>query len=406
MKRRRSVGAVVLVIGWLVGPLGLTAAPPLPTTNEGVQERLRNLKPNQAASLGKAAVVGEFNDVARRYDLHKTGPRGRDFTIKMVWAPERKRALFCGANHGVPHRLNDVWEFDLATLTWSLLYAPDNARDYGGLGKDYSDVEFKDGVLITNRGGPAIIAHTWWGLTYDPEQKALLFMNTWVTNEKKAVELLGGDANELYAGPPLWAFYPDSKSWKMLKTEAPYPRPIFGGLLEYVPELRGAIWHANNWQMQGTWLYQGESGWKSLKPNADLKEFAEQSPHPEQVGYYDTRRRQVVAQRGLDTFHFDPKTNAWQKVLTGEEGGAPNGHDARSPMVHDPKSGHGLLVDFRNDTVWAYDPDKPAWTKLTPEGDPMPTGNKRLAYFDPARNVLIVIRDTEVWAYRYQQGGK
>jgi hypothetical protein len=405
MSHRRSVRSLIGLIGLFVAPVGLTAAPPTPptpTTNEAVQERLRSLRPNQAVLLGKAAVVGEFNDVARRYELDKTGPRGRDFTIKMVWAPERGRALFCGANHGVPHRLNDVWEFDLATFSWSLLYAPDNARDYLGLGKDYSDVEFKDGVLITKRGGPAVIAHTWWGLTYDPEQKAILFMNTWVTNEKKAVELLGGDPSRLYPGPPLWAFYPESRRWKMLKTEAPYPRPIFGGLLEYVPELGGSIWHANNWQMQGTWLYQGESGWKSLRPNADLKEFAAESPQPEQVGYYDPGRRQIVAQRGLDTFHFDPKANAWRKVLAGEEASAPNGHDARSPLVHDPKSGHGLLVDFRNDTLWAYNPDKPAWTKLNPAGDPMPAGNKKLAYFDPAHQVLVVIRDTEVWAYRYQ----
>jgi hypothetical protein len=57
----------------------------------------------------------------------------------MVWAPERKRALYCGANHGVPHRLNDVWEFDLPSLSWVMLYAPDLPRDYAGMGKDFSD---------------------------------------------------------------------------------------------------------------------------------------------------------------------------------------------------------------------------------------------------------------------------
>jgi len=369
--------------------------------SQSIPDRLKVLRPNQAVSLGKAAVVGEFNEVARRFELHKTGPRGRDFTIKMVWAPERKRALFCGANHGVPHRLNDVWEFDLATLTWTMLYAPDNARDYLGLGKDFSDVEFKEGVFVTQRGGPGIIAHTWWGLTYDPEQKALLFMNTWVTNQKKAAEQLGGDSNRLYAGPPLWSFAPDTKTWKPIKTEAPYPRPIFGGLLEYVPDLGGSIWHANNWQMQGTWLYQEASGWKSLEPNGDPQAFAAESPRPEQVGYYDAKRREIVVQRGFDTFHFNPKSNAWRKVLTGVEGAAPNGHDAYAPFYYDPKSGHGLLVEFKTDTLWSYDPERPAWTRLAPAGDPLPTGNKRLAYFDPAHDVFVVIRDTEVWAYRY-----
>ena len=94
-----------------------------------------------------------------------------------------------------------------------MLYAPDNARGYGDLGKDTSDVEFRDGLLMTKRGGPAVIGHTWWGLTYDPEQRQLLFMNTWVTDKKQAVTALGGDPDELYNGPPLWMFDPAQKTW-------------------------------------------------------------------------------------------------------------------------------------------------------------------------------------------------
>jgi hypothetical protein len=101
--------------------------PPL-TPKPAVVDRLAALKPNHGVLLGKADVVGEFNATARRYDLDKTGPRGRDYSIKMCWAPDRNRALFCGANHAVPHRLNDVWEFDLPSLTWALLYAPDLPR--------------------------------------------------------------------------------------------------------------------------------------------------------------------------------------------------------------------------------------------------------------------------------------
>ncbi|MFT5853778.1 MAG: hypothetical protein ACI8XO_001019, partial [Verrucomicrobiales bacterium] len=40
--------------------------------------------------------------------------------------------------------------------------------------------------------------------------------------------------------------------------------------------------------------------------------------------------------------------------------------------------------------------------KLAPQGEPMPNGGKRLAYVDPAMNVLVVIDKTEVWAYRYR----
>lgn len=393
-------------------PLLLTCAlaraqeitPKLPP-NDAILAKLKALKPNHGVLLGQAKVVGEFNDVARKFDLHKTGPRGRDFTIRMVWAADRQRVLFCGANHGVPHRINDVWEFDLAALTWAMLYAPDNPRDYTGIGKDFSDVEFKDGVLFTKRGGPAVIAHTWWGLTYDPERKVMLFMNTWVTDQKKAVQQLGGDPAKLYAGPPLWSFSPQTAQWKMFQTEKPYPRPIFGGMLEYIPELKGTMWHANNWQMRASWLYDARANtWKDLKSNGKPAEFEKHAAEPEQVGYYDPKRKLVITHRHRATSHYDPKTNAWTKVVDAPKDSetVPHGHDAYAPMYHDPVSGHGLLVEFRTNTLWAYDPDARTWTKLRPEGEKMPEGNKRLAYFDPVQRVFVIIDGTRVWAYRYQ----
>ena len=370
-----------------------------------VREKLAALQPNHAIALGQAEVIGEFNETARRYDLHKTGPMARDFTIKTCWAPDRKRMLYCGANHAVPHRLNDVWEFDLPSLTWIMLYAPDLPRGYGDLGKDTSDCVYRDGILLTRRGGPAVIAHTWWGLTYDPRHHALLFMNTWVTDRKKAAKDLGGDPATLYDGPPLWAFFPYSRTWKPFKAAKPYPKGIFGGMLEYIPELKGSIWHANNWQMHGTWRHDFEhDSWKDLQANGSGKSFEKESPEPEQIGYYDPVRKIVVALRHYDTSHFDPLKREWKKVLQGnkDDGKTPFGHDARSVIYHDPQSGHGLLVQFQTDTLWAYNPDQLTWTRLKPEGAAMPRGNKRLAYVDPIENVLLMINGTTVWAYRYQ----
>jgi hypothetical protein len=398
--------------------LAVFAIEPALTPKPEIQAKLAALKPNHGVLLGKAEIIGDFNDTARKYDLHKNGPRGRDFTIKMCWAPDRGRVLYCGANHGVPHRLNDVWEFDLPSLTWVMLYAPDNTRGYGDLGKDTSDVEFRDGILYTKRGGPAIIGHTWWGLTYDLEQKQLLFMNTWVTDKKKAVTDLGGNPEELYNGPPLWMFDPAKKTWRASKAAKPWPAAIFGGMLEYVPELKGSLWHANNWQMQGTWRHDfAQDTWTKLIPEkTEDKTFAQESPQPEQVAYYDPARHVIVAARQHDTFELEPKSATWKRVLTGnkEDGQTPFAHDARCVLYHDPKSGHGLMAHFErskggNDdnvdrtlVLWAYDPAKPVWTKLTPEGDPPPTGNKRLAYVDPTSNVLVVIDGVNVWAYRYR----
>lgn len=371
-----------------------------------VLERIAALEENHGLLLGSARVLGDFNDVARRFDLHRTGPRSRNYSLKMVWAPERRRALFAGANHGKPHRLNDVWEFDLAALAWVLLYPPDNPRSYDGLGDDASDVVFEEGVLVTRRGGPAVIGHTWWGITYDPVNRQMLFMNTWLTKQDEAVRQLGGDPSTRYKGPPLWSFTPSTGEWSEIKSGPPGPATPFGAMLEYVPELGGAIWHMNNWQMRGTWFYEPSTrSWSQLKVNADTKDFRAQAPSRELIGYYDPLIKQVVAQQGKSTFHFDVERRQWTKVIEqpAESTRVPFGHDARSVFHYDRTSGHGLLVHFSEREIWAYDPKGVEWRLLVPRGDPMPTGERMLAYVDPERNALVVIDDDIVWVYRYKR---
>jgi hypothetical protein len=144
--------------------------------------------------------------------------------------------------------------------------------------------------------------------------------------------------------------------------------------------------------------------WKDLKSNGEAKSFEREAAEPEQIGYHDPKRKEIIVQRHHSTHHFDTRKNAWKKVLAGnkDDGRTPYGHDARSVMFHDAVSGHGLLVHFESNTLWAYDPEKTTWTALKPEGDPMPRGNKRLAYADPAANVFVVLDGTTVWAYRYR----
>lgn len=389
-----------------MAPRNATVTPAL-EADPAVAAALAALGPNQAVDLGKARIVGDFNEVARRFDLHRTGPRGRDYSIKMVWAPERGRALFAGANHGQPHRLNDVWEFDLGALTWVLRYAPDNPRSYLGLGDDPSDVEYQDGVLRTRRGGPAVVGHTWWGLTYHPGIKRLLWMNTWTPDFDKLIAQLGGDPSTRYKGLPLWSFDPETARWELLRTTGPAPRAAFAGMLEYVDSIGDVVWHANNWQSRGTWRFDARKmRWQDLDAKGQGGSFQSQAPTPEQVGYYDPKRDILVVQRGRATFHFDVKQRTWAKVRSEPKDSVdvPLGHDARTPFLYDTTTGHGLLVDFASSTVWAYDPGTHDWSKLEPQGAPMPQGKKRLAYLDPLHQALVVIDGVRVWAYRYLPG--
>lgn len=68
--------------------LGQEPVQPALSSNDAILSKLKQLQPNQAVLLGEAQVIDEFSDVAKQFDLHKTGSRGRDFAIKMVWVPQ------------------------------------------------------------------------------------------------------------------------------------------------------------------------------------------------------------------------------------------------------------------------------------------------------------------------------
>lgn len=378
-----------------VAPLCAAQSAPKPQ----IVERVQRLRPRQSLRLGSADVLGEFNATARQFGLDRTGPRARDFCRKMVWAPERRSALFAGANHGVPHRLNDVWEFDLAAMAWRMLYAPDLPRGRpDGLGPDTSDVRYRDGVLLTQRGGPAIVGHTWSGLTYDAPRRRMMFMNTWPISVEPLVQRVGGDAATRYLGPPLWSFDPASGQWAIVKTPEPWPKAAVGALLEWVPELDGCIWHLNNWQLNATWLLDGQRNeWRVIANAKSSPGFAEQAPGRELVGYHDPVRRRVVAQYKRETFELDTSTRQWRRTSTGSDA---DGHDAHTGFYFHPASGLGLLADFRDARLHAYDPSTSRWRTIAVEGDPMPSGNHVLGYVDRALNVMVVVDDTDVWVCR------
>jgi hypothetical protein len=408
MARRLTLHFCAGVLGLLsvVGVAVAGAPEPELRIDEGVVSALRRLQPGHGVLLGQAKVIGPFNTTAIEYHLDKTGPRARNYSLKMVWAADRRRALFLGANHAVPHRLNDVWEFDLASLSWVLLYAPDFSRSYKGLGEDASDVVFRDGWLQTRRGGPAVIGHGWSGVTYDPEHRELLFINTWVADQDAAVRQVGGDPALRYRGTPLWKFSPSGKGWSAQKTPAPHPPAPFGAMLEYVPELGGATWHMNNWRMRATWLYDPKQrAWRNLAANRSDGRFREESPSRELVGYHDPKRKLLIAQQGRSTFHFDTAQKSWRRVVSAlpDDESIPFGHDSRSVFHYDSASGGGLFVDFAKFVLWAYDPDALTWTRIQPRGDAMPREPRMLAYVDHAHGVLVVINDRKVWAFRPRQ---
>lgn len=84
---------------------------------------------------------------------------------------------------------------------------------------------------------------------------------------------------------------------------------------------------------------------------------------------------------------------------------APLGHDARSTMYYDPLSTDGLCYVNLTHIIWSFNVDAKKWTKLKPTGDTEIPQTKQVlvSYFDPARNVYVVIGDNWVWCYRYKK---
>lgn len=400
----RLVTTLLLVIPGLAR--GEEEITPRLEPNEDVLARLAALGENAACILEETRVIEDLGDFAKGWHrMQETGPAGRDFSIKMAWMPDRRRAFYCGANHGSPHRFNDAWEYDLASNTWVLLYTPDY-NDRGPITEyDKRTLVLDKGWLRTRKGGPAHPGHTWWGLTYDPMLKKALWYSAWPGYRlQDKLDAIGATKNELYPGPPLWAFDPAKKSWEPMPTAEPWPRNQFGASLEYVPSTGGSLWQYRD----ETWLLDAkDKSWK-------LAHDGGASLPIETLVCHDPSRELLVAHRGPRkedpprTWHMslaDGNPHDWEQVLEG--GDLPNGHDARSLMYFDPVGKVALLYERATKQIWTYDPDARAWTRMSPRGPEPPFGEKErvVAYMDPARNVFVAIGYGRVWCYRYAKEG-
>jgi len=329
--------------------------------------------------------------------------------------PDRKRAFFCGANHGSPHRLNDAWEFDLPSHTWVMLFAPDPNNAAGVMEIVEGDVLDGNGNVLetvkyvqTQRGGPTHYGHTWWGLAYEPTMKAALWMNVAIgQSAADYIEKQTGSTEGIYKGPPLWAFYPYEGRWQLILSPSPWPKIIYAGAMEYVPELGGAFWYAANWNGQGMHVYQpGENVWQNLSPNNGENLYHhDQTPRTEAVMCHDRAHGVVVAQSpNHATTHYDIASNTWTKVLNpGEDDTqSPRGHDAGTQMYYDPISQRCLLYDkVQPGSIWSYSVENKAWSRHTPNGPEAPT-SKVISYFDEEHNVFVVNSGSTTWVYRFR----
>ena len=117
--------------------------------DEALSKRIADLPENTWMKLPTVKTAGDLSWLSPQSDYRRQGPRIRDYCNRMVWAPERERALYCGAGHNI-HLFNDVWEYDLPSNTWVCLFAADPAAHRTRDEKWYREnVVLRDAVIRT-----------------------------------------------------------------------------------------------------------------------------------------------------------------------------------------------------------------------------------------------------------------
>ncbi|MEX0716628.1 MAG: hypothetical protein WD066_08575 [Planctomycetaceae bacterium] len=400
-----------LLVAWLL--LGLSAAdaqeqrgggafeePPLP--DKALLAKIEALPDDTWMKLPAFRTAGDvaWMNTRATSDYRRIGPSVRDYCNRMVWAADRRRALYCGAGHNI-HPLNDVWEYDLASNAWICLYAPDPAPPRDSPEWYRENVVRRGDVVVTPRGGPVRPAHTWWGLCYDSDRRRLIFFDVhkgiMFTNYEQLAAAVGLKANgpilRMYGSGPgegwVFAFDPEARAWdENVVTNT--PKADESTELEYLPH-RKALWlHSGKTYL----MEQGAREWKPI---------AEQGPRSGGVSAYDAETRTIVS-AGSRAFEYSCDDAEWTP------GGAlPEGVRGRIPhsmMCFDSVARRFVLCttlaegrEPRRLRLFLYDLKEKAWNTPAAQGD-LPTTTNFAGYYDPERNVTVVYGNREMWAYR------
>jgi hypothetical protein len=425
----------VLVVSLFVAANVSAAAEdgPLYKDDPAIAGKIKELGDRSAVMLGKFKVKPD--DAAKSHHALKNGPGRRDYGNKMPYAPDRGTAMYCGANHNVPHRLNDVWEFHLGSNTWHLICKPGTngsalrawsnragkARKAIKAGKDveknkaflkgeYADYARKwwsrctvaDGYLQDKaNGGPVQPWHTWDGVTYDEGTKRLYWAVLDSDNFKQAkhrvhinktrnyAKSTGQDPAKLVAqlkpGTSMYMYDPSKKRWFKQLGEGPFPiMRGMGGTLHYLPDIDKTIWYAcvgntPGGYDEGMWSYDATANkWTNLIPGGKLRGMVytkKIAPGGELQVAYSPKHKKLVAVYKTGTFVYDVAKNTWARAADNPS----HGHDSVSVFAYDSHADVFLFVGKKGGrwstkpwTLSAYDLKTGKWEVVKIKGAQLP----------------------------------
>lgn len=418
MSSKQSTVWLVAMCGCLLGTTAVLAADSGaaatvdPDTN--LLAKIEALPDNTWLKLPPVKVVGDMGVLNKDPDYKRLGPFVRDYCNKIVWAPDRKRALYCGGGHNI-HPFNDVWEYDLAANTWICLYGADPVPPRGKPGEeDKAMAWYQEHAVLTNgsvrtpRGAPLRPCHTWWSLCYDSDRRQMLFLEShkgFFSVDKpllaKALNMdpkdplfqtYGSGSGEAW----LFAFDPATREWKDVLTKVPKSGESL--CMEYLPDAK-AIWWMSDKTYQRT---AATNAWVAYPASKD-------GPGNGAETAYDPETRQVVATMGLKTCVFSCETGLWRAAQTNALDG---GCVPASTFCYDTVAKRFVLYTHMSlpgrpggARLRLYDHRANQWTDPAPQGD-VPKMGTVAGYYDAARNVTVIYNTRETWVYRCRRVAK
>ncbi len=413
--------------------------------------KLKGVGARTGLMLGKFKVMPA--DAGKYHSTLKNGPGVRNFCNKMVYAPDRGAAMYCGANHGVPHLLNDVWEYHLGSNTWHMICPPGNdyrvfrklqeraKKDAAFREKEFSKrarkwwetCEVKDGYLGAKKnGGPVFPRHTWDGVTYDERTKQLYWAvldGPFLKSKTKwYAKYTGRDEAKLLAqlkpGSTMYIYDDTKKRWRLQQNEGPAPvMRGMGGTLVYLPDVRKTIWYVSATnrvpQDHAMWSYDAKTNkWERLMSSSKVRSLAmkakpQQAPRSEVQAAYSMKHKKIVAVQAKGTYIYDVTANTWKRGAD-----TPGyGHDAHSVFAYDSNADAFLLYSkahWRRKGKWnvyAYDLAKDKWETVKVQGKAPPDDTKTgwrgygyAGYYDPGHNALVLYQEgiaPGIYVYRH-----
>jgi len=166
----------------------------------------------------------------------------------MVWDPERKRPLYCGANMGAASD-QQMSGSSISTLVLGDALRTRFAACTTGRSKDSVRSVQGRHSSSPNEAAQSCYRATWWGWLIDPEQRSMYY-GTQGYQPKKCAKQLGGDPRSFTRAAALVHHAEHRRMESCTRSQAVSGHDFTAACSNY-PGGCGCIWHANNWQSKG-----------------------------------------------------------------------------------------------------------------------------------------------------------